>query len=118
MSKILKFDEQGMELLEQHLQELNISAEKKKMFGHESFFLNGYMFCGSNELGFFVHLGRDRVPELLESDSNLEPFRPSKKHAMKDYVQLNRKLSEDPKKARYWIRESADYLLSLDPKKK
>ena len=76
MGKMMQFDAELSARLEHILAGLGIPAEKKKMFGHETFFLNGYMYAGANEFGIMVHLGRDSVPAVLENEKTRRLLNP------------------------------------------
>ena len=50
------------QLLGDALSALGIEAEEKKMFGHHTMFLNGYMFAGGNVRGMNLRVFQLRRP--------------------------------------------------------
>ena len=115
--RILPFSEDMHQLLGDALSALGIEAEEKKMFGHHTMFLNGYMFAGGNVRGIFLNIGRDEVDRLLQENNQLFPFAPGGR-AMRDYIQLGLPIAEDPSELKAWVKRSANYLTSLPPKVK
>jgi TfoX/Sxy family transcriptional regulator of competence genes len=97
------------------------SPHMRKMFGHESWFFNGYMFTGANEDGIFVHLGERTAAIAIAEKAELRPFSPGRDVIMKDYALIAGAAADDPKIVAGWVRQSADYLAGLprkEPKKK
>ena len=107
--------------LDQHLGKAILEAgyapDRKKMFGHAVYFLNGYMYAGATESGIFVHLSVDDVREVLAEDG-LEPFSPMEGMTMKEYVILTKPVHTDPAALQSWLSRSAEHLLALPPKVK
>lgn len=116
--KMMRFDRELSEMLEQIITTSGYPFAKKKMFGHEVFFLNGYMFSGANELGVFVHLGREAKEKALESETDVAPFSPMEGMVMKDYLLLLENIHQDPQQLKGWLDQSAAYLQNLPPKQK
>ena len=119
MSKMMAYDPELGEWLEQRLSEWGYPAECKHMFGHQSWFLNGYMFTGANELGIFVHLGEDAVQTALgdsASAGDVASFEPGPGMTMKDYLVVTKQVCSDETTLRRWLAQSSDYLVSLPPK--
>jgi TfoX/Sxy family transcriptional regulator of competence genes len=111
--KMLKFSPELSESLEKKLQAYGISANKQKMFGHEVFFLNGYMFTGANESGIFVHIGKETRDEALERETDVSPFEPMEGTVMREYLLLNKPAYSDEEKLKKWLHLSRQYLLAL-----
>jgi TfoX/Sxy family transcriptional regulator of competence genes len=116
--KMLEFSPELSDYLEYILNEHEYSWEKKKMFGHETFFLNGYMFCGANVKGIFVHVGIDAKLEALMNEKGVAPFEPREGMVMKEYLLLNKDVYSDEEELLKWLDRSRTYLLSLPPKKR
>ncbi len=115
---MLDFSPELAAKLDKLVDDSGLPAQKKKMFGHETWFLNGYMFCGSNVRGIWVHLGREAVPKIIESTDDTGPFEPGRGMTMKDYLQLGLSISENDEQVRSWLKRSAEYLLAKPPKVK
>ena len=103
--------------LELLLEGRGYGAVKKKMFGQETHFLNGYMFTGANVLGIFVHLGARAVEQSLANDAGVSPFGPMEGMVMKDYLMLGKEIVENEAALCGWLDRSRDYLMSRPPKK-
>ncbi len=116
--KMLTFNPELSEHLGKRIIECGFTPDIKKMFGHEVFFMNGYMFCGANENGVFIHVGERMKEEFLSSEKDVSRFSPIEGMVMKEYIQLAMSISSDAKKIKKWILISGNYLLSLPPKKK
>lgn len=116
--KMLKFSPELSEVLEKKLQAYGYDVKKQKMFGHEVFFLNGYMFTGANKSGIFVHIGKDARDAALEKDTGVSPFEPMEGTVMHEYLLLNEPAYSDEEQLKKWLDLSGQYLLSLPPKKK
>ena len=74
--KMLKFSPELDGRLTELVKIKGLAAEKKKMFGHETWFLNGYMFTGANEAGIFVHVGAAMKEKALAEEEGLSVFEP------------------------------------------
>jgi hypothetical protein len=116
--KMLKFFPELSESLEKTLQAYGFDAKKQKMFGHEVFFLNGYMFTGANESGIFVHIGKDARDVALEQETNVSLFEPMEGTVMREYLLLHKPVYSDEKQLKKWLDLSSHFLLSLPPQKK
>ena len=116
--KMLKFNPELSASLEKKVKDYRYGAVKRKMFGHEVFFLNGYMFTGANESGIFVNIGKDARDRALEKNKSVAPFEPMEGTVMKDYLLLQEKVHANEVKLKRWLDQSSGYLLSLPPKKK
>jgi TfoX/Sxy family transcriptional regulator of competence genes len=115
---MLKFSPELSESLEKKLQMYGFDVKKQKMFGHEVFFLNGYMFTGTNESGIFVHIGKDARDAALEKETGVSPFEPMEGTVMREYLLLKEPVYSNDKLLKEWLDRSSQYLLSLPPKRK
>ena len=115
---MLKYNPELSASLEKKIQKYEYGAHKKKMFGHEVFFLNGYMFTGANESGIFVHIGKDARDRALEEEKAVVKFEPMEGNVMKDYLLLQEQVHTNEDKLKKWLDQSSEYLVSLPQKKK
>ena len=116
--KMLKFSPELSEALEKKLQAYGFEAEKQKMFGHEVFFLNGYMFTGANESGIFVHIGKDARDAALEKETGVSSFEPMEGTVMREYLLLNEPVYSNESHLKKWLDLSSQFIRSLPPKQK
>ena len=116
--KMLKFNPELSEQLGKRILECGFTPDIRKMFGHEVFFMNGYMFCGANVEGAFFNVGGKLREEFLSTEKHVAPFTPVEGMAMKDYIQVDMSVCADAKNFKKWITTSGNYLLSLPPKRK
>lgn len=114
---MLKADPEAVRKLGDLVQECGFEPELKKMFGHQVYFLNGYMFCGANESGVFVHLGRETVQDCLDI-AGVGQFEAKPGVPMKDYLQLEHSVSSKRTKLKDWLIKSGQYLESRPTKVK
>lgn len=118
MSKMMAYDPELGAWLAERISAYGYPAEKKRMFGHETWFLNTHMFTGANELGIFVHIGRAAVEEALASLPGVDEFVPGRGMTMKDYLILKKAEYEDEGQLKSWLDRSSAYLSALPPKEK
>lgn len=115
---MLQFSPELSADLEKKLETYGYPATKQKMFGHEVFFLNGYMFTGANVDGIFVHTGKEERDRALEQDEGVAPFEPMEGMTMREYLLLKKPVFSNEKKLKGWLDRSSEYLFSLPPKKR
>lgn len=116
--KMLQFSPERSEFLDKIILACGFPTEKKRMFGHEVHFLNGYMFSGANVEGIFVNIGAEAKKAALETESGAAPFIPVEGMTMKDYLLLKEPVVSNPDSLRKWLDQGSRYLLSLPPKEK
>jgi TfoX/Sxy family transcriptional regulator of competence genes len=116
--KMVRFSPDLFAYLEEKIEKYGIPKTKQKMFGHEVFFLNGYMFSGANVDGIFVHTGKEDRDKALEKEPAIRPFEPMEGMVMREYLLLTEPIYKDDKKLKKWLEKSSEYLTSLPPKKK
>ena len=116
--KMMQFDADGDKALGQAILQAGYAPDKKKMFGHEVYFLNGYMYAGANTDGVFVHVGQEAVQTSVDTVDGVGPFCPMEGMTMKAYLQLRAAITEDPDKLGSWLKQSAEFLTGLPPKVK
>lgn len=118
MGKMMKYDPARGEALRKLIEDAGYSATMKKMFGHDTWFLNGYMYAGCNTDGVFVHIGEEAAIKAVAEHDNLSPFSPGRDMIMKDYIQINEPSAGDDRIVSEWLKRSATYLESLPEKVK
>jgi len=116
--KMLQFSPERSEYLDKIILVCGFPTEKKKMFGHEVHFLNGYMFSGANVDGIFVNIGAEAKKVALETEPGAAPFIPVEGMTMKDYLLLKEPVVSNPDSLKKWLDQGSQYLLSLPPKVK
>jgi TfoX/Sxy family transcriptional regulator of competence genes len=117
MGKMMQFSPKVAEIVEEAVRDQGYAAIKRKMFGQETWFLNGYMFAGGNENGVYVHVGEREKEEALGAEKGVQPFEPLKGRAMKEYVLLDETIHSQPEKLRLWLDKGSAYLLALPEKR-
>ena len=113
-----KFDPGRAIILSDLVQKTGYPATLKKMFGHDTWFLNGYMYAGCNTGGVFVHLGEDGAKNAIDTNDDVIPFSPRSDMVMRAYVQIADPSARDPQILSEWLKRSAEFLLALPPKVK
>lgn len=116
--KMLPFSPELSAFLEEKVDSFGYPTTKQKMFGHEVFFLNGYMFTGANVEGIFVHIGKEERDRALEKEADVGPFEPTEGMIMREYLLLREPTYSDDPKLKKWLDKSSAYLHSLPPKKR
>jgi TfoX/Sxy family transcriptional regulator of competence genes len=114
--KMLQFSPERSALLEARIESYGYRAEKQKMFGHETFFTNGYMFTGANVDGIFVHVGEEIRDRALQEENDVAQFSPMEGMVMKDYLLLGEEACRDEPRLKGWLDTSYSYLNSRPPK--
>ena len=118
MGKMTKFSPERARVLEAIVLRHGYPAELRKMFGHETWFLNGHMFTGASVDGIYVHVGEAEKETALKTEKDASPFQPVRGMVMKEYLLLGEPSCSDPKKLKKWLDRGQAYLASLPKKKK
>ena len=92
--KMIQFFSERSQVLENKILSFGYTTEKKKMFGHETFFTTGYMFTGA------------------------APFEPMEGLVMKDYLLLKDTVCDNEDSLKLWLGTAYAYLNTLPPKVK
>jgi len=103
----------SLSLLRGAILRLSIDAEQKKMFGHETYFLRGFMFAGVFGDDLFVHVGEARAREIEIDARGIGFFEPMGKR-MKAYITLNAEVQKSQLDS--WLKEGAAFISRLPPK--
>ena len=93
------------------------ACEKKPMFGHEVYFVNGNMFAGIFEKSTWLRLSAKDQAEIMKQHKDAKLFEPMKGRPMKDYVVVPEPLLEDRQAIGMWLARSYEYTASLPEKK-
>jgi TfoX/Sxy family transcriptional regulator of competence genes len=102
--------------LGERIAEYGYAVDKRKMFGHEVYFLNGYMFAGANRDGIFVHVGTRAKEDALRTQTGVFPFEPMEGTVMREYLLLGEEVHSQEEQLRQWLETASAYLQSLPPK--
>jgi TfoX/Sxy family transcriptional regulator of competence genes len=114
--KMLPFSPERSALLEARIESYGYQAEKQKMFGHETFFTNGYMFTGANVDGIFVHVGEETRDRALSEEKDVAPFRPMGGMVMREHLLLEDAACRDEPRLKGWLDTAYSYLNSRPQK--
>ncbi len=91
--------------------------EHRTMFGYPSVFLNGNMLACVFQDRIMVRLSEaDRVDAI--STVGGKQFEPSPGRAMREYVELPRRVADDPDQLNGWLQRGRAYVQTLPKKKK
>ena len=91
-------------------------CRKKRMFGHESYFVGDHMFAGVYGDRIFIRLSKKDVAEFLEIEG-AKNFEPVAGRPMREYVVVPEAILEDPGAIDGWLKRSYGYVAGLPPKK-
>jgi hypothetical protein len=114
--KMLQFSPERSGYLDKIILVCGFPTEKKKMFGHEVHFLNGYMFTGANVDGIFVNIGAEAKKVALETEPGAAPFIPVEGMTMKDYLLLKEPVVSNPDTLKKWLDQEANTCFPFRPK--
>ncbi len=100
------------------IEQSGFDCEFRTMFGHKTFFVNGYMFAGVfGETGIHLRVGQSMRDDAVESVRGAAYFEANGR-VMKDHLLLEKPLFSDAEKLSDWLRKAYSYTSSLPPKKK
>lgn len=108
-------NEKSLELLRSVLSSRQIPAVKKRMFGHETYFLRDYMFAGVFGEDVFVHTGQKTVE--ANNGNGIGFFEPMPGRRMKAYLTIAPEIQTE-RTLKKWLELGARYLQGLPAKKK
>ena len=92
-------------------------AEKRKMFGYPSSFVNGQMFAGLHQANMVLRLDEEQRAEfLLQPGAKI--FEPMPGRVMREYVVVPESLKAQEEALFKWTVKSFTYARSLEPKAK
>lgn len=93
------------------------ACQKKPMFGHEVYWVNGNMFTGVFQSIIFFRLSAKDQAEFLETFRDARQFEPMTGRPMKDYVVVPESVLADAELVKAWMARSFQYTASLPEKK-
>lgn len=92
------------------------ACQKKPMFGHVAYFINGSMFTGVFASSIWLRLSEKDRAEFLKIPG-AKPFEPMAGRPMKEYVVAPEPVLADRAAANEWLKRSYDYVAGLPEKK-
>jgi TfoX/Sxy family transcriptional regulator of competence genes len=93
------------------------ASQKKPMFGHEVYRVNGNMFAGVFESSIWMRLSPQDQAEFTGKYKDARQFEPMAGRPMKDYVVIPESVLGDEEAVGKWMKRSYDYTASLPEKK-
>lgn len=93
------------------------ACQKKPMFGHEVYWVNGNMFAGVFQDSIFFRLSAKDQAEFLKTFKDAKQFEPMSGRPMKDYVVVPESVLGDKKLVNEWMARSYAFTASLPEKK-
>jgi TfoX/Sxy family transcriptional regulator of competence genes len=93
------------------------ACQKKPMFGHEVYWVNGNMFTGVFESSIWIRLSIPDQTEFLGKFKDAKQFEPMAGRPMKDYVIVPETVLGDKKAVSEWMKRAYDFTASLPVKK-
>jgi len=93
------------------------ACQKKPMFGHDVFWVNGNMFAGVFQRLIFFRLSPQDQREFLGTFKGAKQFEPMEGRPMKDYVVVPETVLGDKATLDEWMRRSYEFTKSLPAKK-
>ncbi|MBD3275216.1 MAG: hypothetical protein GF372_07890 [Candidatus Marinimicrobia bacterium] len=118
---IMKFPKQSeaiFSILNDTIEQSGYGCELRKMFGHKTFFVNGYMFAGVfGETGIHLRVGQSMRDDAIENTRGVAYFEANGR-IMKDHLLLTEEIYSDEEKLTTWLEKAHDHTLSQPPKKK
>jgi TfoX/Sxy family transcriptional regulator of competence genes len=93
------------------------ACQKKPMFGHEVYWVNGNMFAGVFQSSIFFRLPAKDQAEFLGKFKDAKQFEPMAGRPMKDYVVVPESVLGDKGLVNEWMSRSYAFTASLPEKK-
>jgi TfoX/Sxy family transcriptional regulator of competence genes len=93
-------------------------GERRIMFGHPCYFINGNMFIGVFGDKVFLRLPQEGRDRIMKDHSEIAPFSPREGMSMKEYVTIPHPTQCDIEWFERWRDRSIDYASKLPPRKK
>lgn len=93
------------------------ACQKKPMFGHEVYWVNGNMFAGVFQDSIFFRLSPEDRAEFLGKFGDAKQFEPMAGRPMKDYVVVPESVLVDKGLVNTWMERSYAFTKSLPEKK-
>jgi len=113
-----KQSEQIFSILEDAIEESGFEYDLRKMFGHKTFFVNGYMFAGVfGGTGIHLRVGQTIRDDAVERVTGAAYFEANGR-VMKDHLLLTEQIFTDREILSDWLQKAYSYTSSLPPKQK
>ncbi|OPY26263.1 MAG: hypothetical protein A4E28_02611 [Methanocella sp. PtaU1.Bin125] len=93
------------------------ACQKRPMFGHEVYWVNGNMFTGVFQDSIFFRLSPRDQADFLGKYKDAKPFEPMAGRPMKDYVVVPEPVLVDNGLVNAWMERSYAFTKSLPEKK-
>jgi hypothetical protein len=111
-----KFNPENKKVLDSFLLEIP-GIKPGKMFGYPAYYINKKLFACLYEEGVGIKIPEDRVNELIGREGIIH-FQPMGRRKIREWIQINRKNSEDYLIDKEIFETSIRYVSTLATKKK
>lgn len=116
MPKFTRAPEELVHAFENAMKDLPM-AERRKMFGYPTAFINTQMFAGLFQDRMFLRLSEaDRSKFMTEHKTTLFEVMPGR--PMREYVLIPRGMTRSPRQLNPWLAKAMAFAASLPPKSK
>ena len=104
--------------LSEHLESAlaEFDCQRRKMFGHPTFFIRGNMFAGIFGDDVFIRLSEADREAVFKSFDEAAPFEPLEGRVMRQYVVLPQAIYDDSALFHLWLGRAFEYASGLAPK--
>lgn len=90
---------------------------RRRLFGCQCYWANGYIFTGIDSTGWFVRLSpEDR--EAIKKKYNAKHFDPLGGKPMREYIMLPEEVLEDQELIDHYLEQSLAFVRAMPPKEK
>ena len=93
------------------------ACQKKPMFGHEVYWIDGNMFAGVFESSIWIRLSPPDQGEFLGKYKGAKQFEPMAGRPMKDYVVVPELVLDDKTAIGEWMKRAYDFTAAMPAKK-
>jgi TfoX/Sxy family transcriptional regulator of competence genes len=93
-------------------------CDKRKMFGHPAYFVDGNMFAGIFGDDIFIRLSEGDQKKIFSESDEAAQFEPLEGRVMREYVVLPQAIYDDDVDFEKWLSRAYEYAIGLPPKKK
>lgn len=117
----MKFPNQSEEIfsvLEDAIEKSGFTCDQRRIFGHKTYFVNGYMFAGVfGEAGIHLRVGQTIRDNAVENITGTAYFEANGR-VLKDHLLLREQIFADREILSDWLQKAYSHTSSLAPKKK
>lgn len=110
----MSYDEGLAQRVREYLQDTDIPADEKKMFGGLAFMVNGYMCVGINDTWLMARVGAPNYEDALQQSHAKEMDFTGK--PLKGFVYVAEQGIESDEDLAAWVERCLTFVLSLEPK--